>query len=153
MLIEMETGMTNLNGATRAETLALDFLRRVWSGNHDLDAIDELMTEDFQISSGGVRIIGRAAFKEWVRAFQNTLSESQTENLDVFANATGDRVVSRWRCTGINRGIFGLPPDRRPMSFTGMAMWTVRDGRLAECWVERAAFEAYHSHLGEAALA
>lgn len=149
MLIAMTTDMQAPDRAKHAETLALEFLRRVWSGDHDLDAINELMTDDFHISSGGVRVIGRAAFKEWVRAFQNTLSESQTENLDVFANATGDRVVSRWRCTGINRGIFGLPPDRRPMSFTGMAMWRVRDGRLAECWVERAAFEAYHSHLDE----
>jgi predicted ester cyclase len=138
------------NAAKHAETLALDFLRRVWSGDHDLDAINELMTEDFQISSGGVRIIGRAAFREWVRAFQATLSDSQTESLDVFANEAGDRVVSRWRCSGINKGIFGLPPDDRHMSFTGMAMWAVRDGRLAEAWVERAAFEAYHAMLGEA---
>ena len=134
--------------ARRAEALALEFLRRVWSGDHDLDAIDELMTENFEISSGGVRVIGRTAFKEWVRAFQDTLSGAHTENLDVFANAAGDRVVSRWRCSGINRGIFGLPDDRRHMSFTGMAIWVVRDGRLAECWVERAAFEAFHAHLG-----
>jgi hypothetical protein len=143
----MEMGGHGHSAARRAEGLALDFLRRVWSGDHDLDAIDELMTEDFQMASGGVRISGRAAFKEWVRAFQNTLSASQTENLDVFANAAGDRVVSRWRCSGINRGIFGLPPDHRPITFTGMAMWIVRDGRLADCWVERAAFEAYHARL------
>src|SRR5436190_20666376 len=82
--------------ARRAETLALEFLRRVWSGDHDLSAIDDLMTEDFEISSGGVRVIGRAAFKEWVRAFQQTLSRAHTESLDVFANTAGDRVVSRW---------------------------------------------------------
>jgi predicted ester cyclase len=144
-----ETASGEASPAQRAEALALDFLRRVWSGEHDLNAIDELMTGDFEISSGGVRISGRAAFKEWVRAFQDTLAGSHTENLDVFANAAGDRVVSRWRCSGINRGIFGLPPDGRLISFTGMAMWRVRDGRLAECWVERAAFEAYHAVLGQ----
>jgi hypothetical protein len=133
--------------------LALEFLRRVWSGDHDLNAIDELMTDDFEISSGGVRITGRAAFKEWVRAFQDTLSAAKTENLDVFANAAGDRVVSRWRCSGINRGIFGLPPDNRPIAFTGMAMWIVRDGRLAQSWVERSAFEAYHAMLSDSGLA
>jgi len=135
------------NEPRSAETLALEFLRRVWSGEHDLDAIDELMTEDCQVSSGGVRIGGRAAFKAWVKAFQNTLTESQTENLDVFANEAGDRVVSRWRCSGINHGIFGLPPDQRPIAFTGMVIWKVHEGRLAEGWVERAAFEAYHSVL------
>ena len=145
-----ETAGNERSAAQRAEALALDFLRRVWSGEHDLGAIDELMTDDFEISSGGVRVSGRAAFKEWVRAFQDTLAGSQTENLEVFANASGDRVVSRWRCSGINRGIFGLPPDDRHISFTGMAMWRVRDGRLAECWVERAAFEAYHAVLDQA---
>lgn len=134
----------------QAEALAREFVRRVWSGERDLSAIDDLMTEDFQISSGGVRILGRAAFREWVRAFQQTLSEAQTESLDVFANATGDRVVSRWRCSGINRGIFGLPPDDRHLSFTGIAIFRVRDGRLAEAWVERAAFEAYHAMVSEA---
>jgi predicted ester cyclase len=148
-----ETIAPEHTAAGEAEALALEFLRRVWSGDHDLDAIDDLMTEDFQISSGGVRIGGRAAFKEWVRAFQSTLSESRTENLDVFANAAGDRVVSRWRCSGINHGIFGLPPDQRHITFTGMAMWIVRDGQLAECWVERAAFETYHAVLGDTELA
>ena len=33
----------------RAEQLALEFLRRVWGPRHDLDAIDELMTEDYVI--------------------------------------------------------------------------------------------------------
>jgi len=46
-------------------------------------------------------------------------------------------------CSGKNNGIFGLPPDGRQASFYGIAIWTVRDGRLAECWVERSAYELY----------
>ena len=144
----MTTASQGLTG--HAESLAREFVRRVWSGTHDLSAIDDLMTEDFQISSGGVRIVGRAAFREWIRAFQQTLLNAETESLDVFASVTGDRVVSRWRCSGINCGIFGLPPDHRHITFTGIAVFAVRDGRLAEAWVERAAFEAYHAMLGEA---
>lgn len=121
----------------------LAFLTRVWGPSHDLSAIDELMTEDYTITSAGTTIRGREAFKEWVRAFQRVLTDARTENLEAFANAAGDRVVSRWLCTGRNNGIFGLPPDGRPVAFTGMAMWGVRDGRLAECWAERAAFEAH----------
>ena len=47
----------------RAEQLALELFRRVWGPRHDLDAIDELMTEDYLITSGGKVIRGRAAFK------------------------------------------------------------------------------------------
>jgi putative hydrolases of HD superfamily len=126
-----------------AEHLALEFLRRVWGPAHDLDAIDELMTEDYAITTGGMVIRGREAFKAWVREFQSRLIDARTRSVDVFASATGDRVVSRWVCTGINNGLLGLPADGRPVSFTGIAIWRLRDGRLAECWVERASWELY----------
>lgn len=127
----------------RAVALATEFLSRVWGAAHDLGAIDELMTEDYKIWSGGKLVTGRAAFKEWVREFQAIYGDARTEIRETFANAAGDRVVSRWFNTGVNNGIFGLPPDGRPVSFTGIAIWRVADGRLAECWVERAALESY----------
>ena len=127
----------------RAENLALEFFRRVWHPPHDLDAIDEMMVEDYVITSGGQVIRGREAFKSWVREFQNHLLEARTENLEAFANAAGDRVVSRWVCSGKNNGLLGLPPDGRAVSFTGIAIWSVRDRKLAECWVERSAWELY----------
>jgi steroid delta-isomerase-like uncharacterized protein len=132
----------------RAEQLALEFLRRVWHPPHDLDAIDELMTEDYVITSGGRAVRGRDAFKSWVGDFQRHLLDARTENVEAFANPAGDRVVSRWVCTGRNNGMLGLPPDGRPVSFTGIAVWTVRDGRLAEGWVERSAWELYQELSG-----
>ncbi len=128
-----------------AVSLANEFLGRVWGPTHDLDAIDDLMTEDYRIWSGGALVAGRPAFKEWVRHFQTLYRDANTEILETFANAAGDRVVSRWFNTGRANGIFGLEPDGRPVSFSGIAIWRVQDGRLAECWVERAAFEAYRS--------
>ncbi len=128
---------------SEAERLALQFLSRVWAPPHDLDAIDELMTEDFVITSGGSDVKGREAFKAWVKEFQGLLLEARTENLEVFANSADDRVVSRWICTGKNNGIFGLPADGRSVSFTGVAIWAVKDGRLARSWAERSAWELY----------
>ncbi len=126
-----------------AERLAREFLGRVWAPPHDLDAIDELMTEDYMITSGGKVIRGRSAFKAWVADFHRVLPGATNHVLDVFANPNGDRVVSRWVCTGRNNGLFGLPPDGREVSFSGLAVWAVRDGRLSECWVERAGLELY----------
>jgi len=127
------------------EQLPVEFFRRVWAPPHDLDAIDEMMTEDYTITTGGAVVRGRAAFKEWVRGFQALLLDATNETLEVFASADGDRVVSRWVCRGRNNGIFGLPADLRPVSFTGIAIWRVEGGRLAECWVERSALELYRS--------
>ena len=73
-----------------------EFFRRVWGPAHDLSAIDELMTEDYVITSGGAVVRGRVAFKRWVAAFQLLLRDATNENLEVFTNAAGDRVVSRW---------------------------------------------------------
>lgn len=133
-----------MSGAPEAAVqLALEFLRRVWQPPHDLDAIDELMTEDYVIVSGGKAIRGRVAFKDWVRHFQRVLLDARTDSIDVFADPAGERVVSRWICSGRNNGMLGLPPDGRAISFTGVAIWRVREGRLAECWAERSAWELY----------
>jgi len=122
-----------------AEKLARDFLGRVWGPKHEIDLIDELMTPDYVIHSGGRGIRGRDAFKAWVAEFFRNMPGATDEILEVFANPAGDRVIARWICTGTNGGVFGLPADGRPISFHGISVWKVRDGRLAECWVEREA--------------
>jgi predicted ester cyclase len=128
----------------RAEELAIAFLSRVWNGTaNDLSAIDELMSEDYQIHSAMKTISGRDAFRQWVSDFQNVLKNSRNEILEVFANSTGDRVVARWMCSGLNNGMFGLAADGRPVKFSGIAIWRVENGRLAEGWIERAGLEAY----------
>jgi predicted ester cyclase len=134
---------TENQAATKAVQLVLEFLTRVWGLPHDTDAIDELMTEDYTITSGGNIIKGREAFKRWVKEFQYLLTDAVTINEEAFSNSIGDLVVSRWVCTGKNNGIFGLPADGRAVTFTGIAIWRIRDNRLAECWVERSAFELY----------
>ncbi len=132
--------------ADDARALAVAFLSRVWRGeDNDLDAIDALMSEDYQLHSAGRTIAGRAAFKAWVAEFQTRLLEAKNDILEVFSDASGERVVVRWLCSGRNNGMFGSEPDGRPVAFTGIAIWRVRDGRLVECWAERAALEAYQS--------
>jgi predicted ester cyclase len=122
-----------------AEKLARDFLGRVWGPQHDVDAIDELMTPDYVLHSGGKTIRGRAAFKAWIVDFHRVMPEAVDEIVDVFASPSGDRVCARWINRGRNNGVFGLPPDGRPVEFHGISVYRVRDGRLSECWVEREA--------------
>lgn len=128
-----------------AEHLAREFFRRVWAPPHDLGAIDELMTEDYRITTAGRLVEGRDAFKAWVADMQRTVRDATNAHLEIITNAAGDRVVSRWTTRGRNNGMFGLPADDRPVEFSGIAIWRVRDGRLAECWVERSALELYQA--------
>ena len=127
----------------RSERLAREFFRRVWTPPHDLDAIDELMTPGYRITTAGKVVEGRADFKRWVAEMQGSIGDAANEHLEIITNASGDRVVSRWITRGRNNGMFGLPADGRPVAFTGIAIWRVERGRLAECWVERSALELF----------
>lgn len=126
-----------------AERLARDFFARVWAPPHDLDAIDELMTIDYRITTAGHVVEGRSAFKAWVGEMQKVVREATNEHLEIFTSAAGDRVVSRWITRGYNNGMFGLEADQQRIEFSGIAIWRIEHGRLAECWVERAAHELF----------
>ncbi len=126
-----------------AERLVREFFRRVWAPPHDLDAIDELMTEDYRITTAGSVVDGRNAFKAWVSSMQQVVRQATNEHIEIITNAAGDRVVSRWITRGYNNGMFGLPATQERIEFSGIAIWRVEDGRLAECWVERSAYELF----------
>jgi steroid delta-isomerase-like uncharacterized protein len=49
--------------------------------------------------------------------------------------AEGDRVVLRWSQTGTHVGQFlGMPPTGRSYTTSGIEIWRVEDGKLAEHW-------------------
>ena len=130
-----------------AEQLVLEFWKRVWNPPHDLAAVQDLVVEDFVLTSAGTDIQGRDAFAKWIAAFQTKARDLRLEAYETFANAEATRVTSRWRATASNGGMLGTEPDRRAISFTGIAIWEIRwtpEGpRLAHNWVERSAWELY----------
>ena len=129
--------------ADHSVNLVLRFWREVWGLPYNIDVIDELLTDDFALMNAGTTLHGRSAFKDWVGSFGGRIGDVRLIPEEAFANHDGTKVVSRWRATGNNNGMFGLPPDHRPIEFTGISIWQVRDGRLAAQWIERSAFELY----------
>jgi steroid delta-isomerase-like uncharacterized protein len=120
------------------------FWAAVWQ-DKDFDAIDRFCVEDFVITSGGKDVVSRASFKAWVKQFNHLITGLKFDVIETFQNEDGSRVASRWRVRGRNNGMFGLPADQREVSFTGTAVWQVReDGKLMHNWVERASWEAYN---------
>jgi len=136
-------------GRPTPEHLLLTFWEGVWNPPYDLGLVDRLMTEDFVITSAGQDVVGREKFTEWIRGFQSKLGDLRMENREIFTGMEGKRVVSRWLATGRNRGLFGTAADGQPVEFTGLAVWEVRDGRLAHNWVERSAYELYRRLTSE----
>jgi hypothetical protein len=105
------------------------------------DAIDRFVVDDFVITTGGVDIVSKENFKAWVKEFLEKIADFKFEVIETFQNEDGSRVASRWRVTGRNNGILGMPADQRLINFTGTAVWAVReDGKLLHNWVERSSF-------------
>ena len=121
-----------------------NFWAEVWASPQNPEAIDRLVVEDFVITTGGIDVVSRATFKEWVKNFQSKINDLEFDVFETFQNAEGNRVASRWRIRGKNNGVLGTAPDQREISFTGTAVWAVReDGMLLHNWVERASWELY----------
>jgi len=119
------------------------FWRDVWQAQ-DPEAVDNYVTEDFIITSGGKDIRTREAFKKWIADFQSKITDMKFEVIETFQDPDGSRVASRVRVTGKNNGMFGLKPDQAPFVLTATAIWAVNpDGRLEHNWVERNAWEVY----------
>ena len=123
-----------------------EFWERVWKARNPA-AIDDFVVDDFVLTTGGVEVVSKRKFKEWASAFMAQINELQFEVMETFQNEDGSRVASRWRITGKNNGILGTAADQQPISFTGTAVWAVRDdGKLSHNWVERSSFELFQ-HL------
>ena len=61
------------------ERLVLEFFNRVWYPPHDLEAIDELMTEDYTITTAGVVVKGRDYLKIGLEVFRNYCLKQKTK--------------------------------------------------------------------------
>lgn len=125
----------------RSVEIVEEFWAAVWKGR-DPEAIDRFVVDEFVLTTGGVDIVSRAAFKEWVRQFLAKITDFEFEVVETFQSEDGGRVASRWRVSGKNNGVLGTRADQRPITFTGTAVWAVReDGKLLHNWVERSWWE------------
>lgn len=117
------------------------FWEYVWDQGK-IELIDTFMTEDFVIHSGGIEISPRSAFRVWVQAFQSKIDDLVFQVEDVFES--DNKVTSRWRITGRNRGFMGTADNGKLIDLTGITISIVRDdGLIAEKWVERSAWELW----------
>ena len=126
-------------------TIVERFWDAVWKAENP-NAIADFVVDDFVIITGGVEVVGKENFIGWVRSFLEKINDFNFEVIETFQNEDGSRVTSLWRVTGKNNGMFNTAPSQQPISFTGTAVWTVReDGKLLQNRVERASWEVFQS--------
>lgn len=72
----------------------------------------------------------------WLKAQWHAFPDLQIN--DEFLVASGDIVAARWSALGTSKGdLHGLPPTGNSIEFTGVSMYRVEDGRIAEIWDTR----------------
>jgi len=114
--------------------LARRIPEEVWSRG-DMAAADAVLSAEFVNHNPAFgHPPTREGYKQTVAAFRAAFPDLSMVVEHILAE--GDLVALRFRVRGTHRGQFGaFPASGRPIEFTGSASCRVRDGRVAELWV------------------
>ncbi|MFB6227938.1 MAG: ester cyclase [Halobacteriales archaeon] len=101
----------------------------------DREALSDLVDDDVVEHGTHWEVEGFEEFMTYVE-----------ENVDIFADYTGstetivaeeDTVVVRYSVSGTHEGEYlGIQPTGREVEWTGIAMYRIDDGEIAEIWIE-----------------
>ena len=99
----------------------------------NLAAADEILTPDFvwrapPNAPDDMLVVGPEGSSRWPRTCHSFIPNFVLSDDDEIAE--GDRVVIRWTLTGTAQGDAGPVP----VTFTGIDIFRIADGRLAELW-------------------
>ncbi len=100
----------------------------------NLDAVDELLADDYvhHTPPPGMEPT-REGFKGFVTSAHSGLHDLTLTTDDIIAK--GDKVVQRWTNTAVHKGEFmGVPASGKPVEFSGISIYTVKDGQIVEDW-------------------
>ena len=114
------------------QALVRRFLEEAYNQG-DLAVGDELLAADCVFYTPAP-IRGIAGWKQFATAFLMAFPDDlQVIIDDMFA--AGDKVAARWTARGTHRGsLRGIPPSGNQVTWLGMALYSVSDGKIAEVW-------------------
>jgi steroid delta-isomerase-like uncharacterized protein len=77
-----------------------------------------------------------AGLEEWLQEQWRAFPDLSVIN--EFTVANGDIVAARWQASGTSRGPFlGVAPTGGVVDYSGVSMYRIEDGRIAEIWETR----------------
>ena len=118
--------------------IATRFFESVWTKG-DFSVLDELIapdaTDHSMIGGKAKTEKGSGSFRQIVSMFRHAMPDIKLHIDD--AIFTGDKVVHRWTLNGTDTGgVMGMPPSNKKLTFTGITIVRMRDGKILERWAE-----------------
>ena len=99
-----------------------------------LEVVDELVARDAEPAHESPSP-GRQSWKDAIVMYRSAFPDLNYRIEDLFG--AGDKVVLRWTATATDTvGFMGRPPTGRRASATGINIYRIADGMLAEHWDE-----------------
>jgi steroid delta-isomerase-like uncharacterized protein len=127
-------------GAGKEATMSVEqnkeIVRRfaeVWNGGNTA-VVDELGAPDLVVQYPllPAPLHGPRAFREFLGVFQAAFPDIRL-TLDAPLIAEGDQVAARWTLRGTQRGDMpGLPASGKVAEWSGISIYRLRDGKVAE---------------------
>jgi steroid delta-isomerase-like uncharacterized protein len=128
-IAQMSDGVSAADG----EELARRLINDVWSSG-DLDAIDELVTEDYvDYYEGEENVRGRDGLEKYVSGLRESFPDFGKEIKEVLA--TDEAVALRFMATGTHEAEYdGIEPTGVEMSFAGSIFFHFKHGKISETY-------------------
>jgi steroid delta-isomerase-like uncharacterized protein len=123
------------------KTIARRFNDEVWDGG-DEAALEELFAED-AVDHGAIpgQPPGREGHKYQLNLFRNAFPDLHVTSEDIFSE--GDKVAYRWMGRGTHQGeLLGIEPTGKEVTFRGIDVLRIAEGKVVERWSEYNALEA-----------
>ena len=106
---------------------------QVWNQGR-LELLEAIVTEELVLHAGRNAVSGRGTLRTIIGDFLTGFPDVKHRIEDLVIE--GDRVVTRWRGIGHHRGSYdGIAPTGREIDYTGITIFRIAEGRIAEAWV------------------
>lgn len=124
---------TTTSAIASPETLARRYFDDIWN-RRDLAAVDDIVAANVVGHVNATTLHGNEILKSRVGALAAAYRDPRFTIEDLVADR--DRAVVRWTFEGTNIGpLYGLPATGRRVTISGMNLFRVAAGRIAELWV------------------
>ena len=114
---------------------------------HNLEALAEIASPNILVHPtampGEAGYYANRGVEQWLQ--EQWAAFPDLTVVDGFTVASGDIVAVRWEAHGTSRGHFlGVAPTGHSLDYTGISMYRVEDGRIAEIWETRNTIAILH---------